>query len=239
MDFSSTTITNFDSFRALVRDLPLDERYFFRGEDRDYYDLVPKVGRFISTRSRSYFDETKIFQRFKEYAHAYLDRIPANDWEWLALAQHHGLPTRLLDWTTNPLVALYFAVTEINLQKAQIDKPDYKVGSAFYILNYKHGHIYSGEDMNPFELDKVWLFFPPHISRRISSQGGLFTIQPNLRKPLNEQIEPDHIQKYRILPDTRDDIRRELRLYGVHSASMFPDLNGISAYLQTLLSERG
>ena len=50
--------------------------------------------------------------RFKQNALSFLDRPPSNEWEWLLLMQHHSLPTRLLNWTENPLVALYFVVKE-------------------------------------------------------------------------------------------------------------------------------
>ena len=77
------------------------------------FELIPKIGRRrkggqqLSTSSEKY-----VLKLFKQRTIPHLIRGPADEWEWLSLAQHHGLPTRLLDWTRNPLVALYFAVVE-------------------------------------------------------------------------------------------------------------------------------
>jgi hypothetical protein len=238
MDFSGT-IENFDQFRSVVSSVSPDERYFFRGESRAYFDLIPQVGRLVrSNVDLGYVHELSIFQRFKNQALNYMTYRPINDWEWLALAQHHGLPTRLLDWTTNPLIALYFAVQPLQLRSAQVDAPEFDGAGAMYYLTYKSGPLDITTAPHPFEYKEVGLFTPPHVSPRIRAQGGLFTIQPEPRKPLNELLSSNRIRKYKIPYTARQNLRRELRLYGVHEASVFPDLDGLAAYLKTLLAER-
>ena len=241
MNFSDT-IESFDKFRQIVHGITPDERYFFRGEPRDYFDLIPKIGRMQKPEfSTGYYDEGSILTRFKNQAVSFLTQPPRSEWEWLALAQHHGLPTRLLDWSTNPLVALFFSVgyplSENELRKVKIDNENYDGGAAFYFLTIKESFIDPTQVTNPLTHQYVGLYSPTHISPRIRAQGGVFTIQPDPRQPLNERLKKSAIRKYRIPYEARENIRKELRLFGVHHASVFPDLDGLSAYLQQILGE--
>lgn len=90
----------------------LGERYsqkqmIYRGVGDARHKLLPKVGRL---KNYSKTTENEILLLFKQYAFPYLEYDLKSDWEWLATAQHHGLPTRLLDWTNNPLVAAFLPV---------------------------------------------------------------------------------------------------------------------------------
>lgn len=103
-------ITSFEKLNQLVGNSQR-MRTIFRGVGKVSYQLVPSLGRVQSADKTSLpAVERRMVRLFREGARPYLQQQPANEWEWLALAQHHGLPTRLLDWTTNPLVAAYFAV---------------------------------------------------------------------------------------------------------------------------------
>jgi len=135
-------ITDFQKFHDLVQSYNTT-RHIFRGVKDVGYELVSKLGRpemrFLSSIPTV---EKDMFRLFKDYATPYLPYPNLSNWELLALAQHHGLPTRLLDWTRNPLVAAYFATEE------ESDRD-----SAVYVLrDMKFLEI---ENINPFEVTEV------------------------------------------------------------------------------------
>ena len=221
------TIESFEHFHELVSHWPSQTRYYFRGMSRSYYELKPSFGR--SEDRTGYYDEVRLLHEFKSQALAYLNNIPNNDLAWLALAQHHGLPTRLLDWTTNPLVALYFAVKD-NIDPAEKEK-EYKGCSAVYFLIYKTPPLINYENIDPFKMKGSAIFWPPHITPRIKAQSGILTIQENPNIPF---AYGSRLTKYIIPYDLRIKLRKVLNSYGIHDSSMFPDLDGLSNHLRKI-----
>ena len=90
-------------------DRHMQSRWVFRGQSSEAWDLKPSAGR--SERYDPLFEE-RVFRVFKKDARQYMHPPDTDDWDWLALGQHFGLPTRLLDWSMNPLVACFFALLD-------------------------------------------------------------------------------------------------------------------------------
>lgn len=253
MKFSGV-INNFDDFRAIIAKTSPGSWDFFRGESRDYHSLIPKIGRLTKNRSpvdkqeiifdlrmpADIYDESDALQEFKKLARPLVQVQPTSDWEWLALAQHHGLPTRLLDWSINPLIALYFAVaeryTEVDLKRDQLTISDYSGAAAFYVANTRYGLTDIDEKTSPFDAETCF-FSAPVVTTRIKMQSGIFSLQNNPWLPLEQQIfMKEHIRKYQIPFEARLNLAKEIQLLGINHAFVFADLDGIAKYIQEKLA---
>lgn len=207
----------------------------FRGQSDDRYQLRPSVLRFLPKNHEILQTENNLFNLFKKQALPYLDSKPESDWDWLAIAQHHGLPTRLLDWTSNPLAALWFVVSRA-ISREQFD------GRTGVVWCYKVGqdgalNEIEKDSTSPFFIEKTRVFIPPHINPRIKAQQGLFTVHPlNHGEGLNPLENHSHsrlwLTKVLIHGDYFTTLRQQLSEIGVNAASLFPDLDGLSSHLQ-------
>jgi len=185
---------------------------WYRGQGNRDWPLLPKAGRpeFIDT------DDLRRFDYWKHRAVSYMPHLPASDWECLALAQHHGLATRLLDWTYNPLVAVYFACCDRTI------KSD---GCVFI-----HGPWGKVNPSDP--LHSAWFgagFVPKAISSRMLGQQSVFTVQT----PPDRAIDTVASQcKLLIIPaELKPQMLEHLNGYGINYVTLFPDLDGLSHHV--------
>ncbi|MGQ0556953.1 MAG: FRG domain-containing protein [Nitrospiraceae bacterium] len=207
----------------------LKARYLFRGHADLNWELEPSIDRsdFSGLRGKLKREdhERLVFREFKRLALPHLRSRPTDDWESLALARHHGAPTRLLDWTENPLAALFFAVEPVQ-------KIDGAVWCYTYIETNEPVDVTCNPD--PLSVTRIVLFRPPHVHPRIWTQSGMFTVHPPHFKSLKDpwgKIPPTRI---RIPMAVRAKLRLELQRVGVHRASLFPDLDGVGQHVYEL-----
>jgi hypothetical protein len=166
--------------------------------------------------------ERRVLSQFKLRAIPYLKVVPKNDWEWLVLAQHHGLPTRLLDWTTNPLVALFFAVTD-----------SYGDHDAV-VFAYQHNAppVDFEQHTDPMNITRIELYEPPHISERVVMHHSVFTAEPiKFDKDHQEGREIDY---WRVSSKAIPIVKRELEKIGVSDRTLFPGLDSICKELKAI-----
>lgn len=173
--------------------------------------------------------EKNLFNHFKHFGSPELVNLGVNlsdDWEVLAIARHYGLDTRFIDFTRNPLVALFFAVND-----------DLQEDGYFYCLvetqNNKfplltHNMKSADKFSSPFELEEKWVIYQPStISERIRAQNGYFVVQSDPKI----EFQDNNLNTFIIDKEEKTDILNQLDIMGINEMTLFPGLGGVSSHL--------
>ncbi len=208
---------------------------FFRGHSESSWQLLPSLARLDFDKLDAVYGEWKdveisIIGEFQRLATPYITREPENNLEWIIHAQHYGVPTRILDWTTNPLKALFFSVSDPN-------KDDFD--GTVYMMTPGETSI-SSRFVNERENTFV-SFFPLHVNDRIIAQESCFTLFPlpdgrskfvEIKEPTSPLKEVLSLKKIIISRNSKKTIRKKLIQYGVSYRMIFPGLEGIAKSLR-------
>lgn len=229
--------------------------YVFRGLSDESYELSTRLMRLGGNYANL---EKHLLRNFRKYA---LSDVPKEDsfWKWLAIAQHHGLPTRLLDWTFSPLVAAHFATCDLER---------YDVDGAIWCVNFietnkllpkKLQHLLdidgalnltiemldkavsSLTEFDSLALESFVVFLdPPSLDERIVHQYALFSMMSSSRSLLNDwlKLRPRLFRKIIIPARLKWEIRDKLDKANITERTLFPGLDGLAGWLARYYTPR-
>ena len=222
--------------------------FAFRGTDDARHDLRSGLSR-LGAQARDL--EPHILRNFRRYAHR--ESAPTDAfWSWLAIAQHHGVPTRLLDWTYSPYVAMHFATESVDrfhrdgviwsidyvrtndlLPKALRSILEDERAEAFTVeMLVKAADSLRAFDelaQNPF----LVFFEPPSLDERIVNQFALFSLLSSPTLPLDEWLarHPETVRRLVIPASLKWEIRDKLDQANITERVLFPGLDGLGRWL--------
>jgi FRG domain-containing protein len=222
--------------------------FAFRGEADAASDLRTSLERL----GGSYADvESHLLRNFRKYARR--EAVPEDsEWAWLALAKHHGLPTRLLDWTYSPYVALHFvtaradaydrdgAVWCVDFVRARAEVPR----RLARLLEHEGANTFTTEtlaraaptlrDLDAVGGEPFVLFLePPSLDDRIVNQAALFSLMPDPHARLDRLLgdRPDLARRVLVPAELKWEVRDKLDQANVTERVLFPGLDGLCRWL--------
>jgi len=222
-------IKTFKEYLDIIDNLS-DENHeilLFRGQSDDS-SLLPSISR-KDSKVDTTETEKKMLLELKRRTQLTINIKFNNDWEWLVYAQHFGMKTRLLDWSSNPLTALWFACS--NEYMMNID-------SYVYIFSADSSFLIDTKiKESPFGNSKTRILRPALNNERIIAQGGWFTAHKFSNKAkcfvkLETNLElKNKIIQIKIPFSIKKDILKRLSVFGINSQSLFPDISGVCNHL--------
>jgi len=234
--------------------------YAFRGLSNKDFNLKTSLIRLGGNYERV---EQHLLRNFRKYASRNLVEYDSI-WHWLALAQHHGLPTRLLDWTFSPYVALHFATANwdyydkegiiwaVNYNKYHDLLPEDSIisknlkeeGASLFTVEILAKSIKNLKEFENLKKDPFIIFFePPSIDDRIVNQSALFSISSTSNLILDDffndfPIAEDAVLKFIIPANLKWEIRDKLDQSNITERVLFPGLDGLSQWLKRYYSPK-
>lgn len=223
--------------------------HLFRGVSQARFDTRTSLAKL----GGQYWDlEFHVLRAFRKYATR--QQVPFDDdWNWMALGQHHGLPTRLLDWTYSPYIAMHFATAELSHydDDGAILVTDYHAAAETLparlrsILLDAGSHVFTAEMLRKYAPslrefakengdDVFMLFFePPSLDERMTNQFAVFSMMSNTRASLDGWLRdaPTISRKLVIKSGLKWEIRDKLDQANITERVLFPGLDGLSRWL--------
>ncbi|WP_178119590.1 FRG domain-containing protein [Pseudomonas sp. SCB32] len=229
---------------------------WFRGANDSTHHLTPGLYRHKKSKTVEALSklEVELISRFKQRSVPFTDRTFPSEWETLFYMQHYRLPTRLLDWTENPFIAFYFAISN-SAYSYQNDQPVFSKDATVWVLDpvtwNRHALAHQTYDREILQsIDEEMKGYAPttsiskmnnqpvalygtHNSPRIVAQRGVFTIFGQNTKGMDEtfsteKFPADSLVKLIIPKESIPLLRKSLFSYGFTESVVYPDLDGLA-----------
>ncbi len=238
--YSEEVVRDLQQFVSLVRDekkssekLGNKTDFLFRGQRTDE-SLQPRLAR-LRLRGEIEKIETLIVKEFKRTSVAHSSYKMDDEWDILSLAQHFGLPTRLLDWTYSALIGMWFAVSKPPKRKEGTS--EIRNGVLWILKPTMEDYREDTDAIGPFSNKKTRLYRPRLVTPRISAQAAVFTVHQIGRRggplPLeNNDLFSRKLLKIVIPHGAFSSIRKQLHILGVNTSTIYPDLEGLSRHIE-------
>lgn len=228
---SAKTASNFEEFISWCEEISSNRHvHIFRGQANVDWPLLAKADR------KNYrLDANHRFKVWERRASMWLDPS-LNNLQKLCIAQHNGLATKLLDWSFNPLVALYFSVSDDFLMENGKSVSDFEKVSVVYAIDLSESRIREKEVVEcRNEGGDIYVVRGSGPNNRLANQSGIFIVDPSQCleiKASNVDVSKIKISAIRI--KNQKNIEASLYRYGIHHMSVYPDLYGLSQHLDRI-----
>jgi hypothetical protein len=205
----------------------------FRGQQDDTWQLISTLGRYLNSYVKEQyweFQEGRSSRVFQRKAHLFLSHIPPiqDTFQWLALMQHHGAPTRLLDFTWSPYVAAFFALEHATKQAAVWGINPRRIENVTERLS---------EFLKSTTDKTIGIGEPFILNNRLIAQSGTFVVTKQVGKSIEEIVtkndySEDTLVKFELPADMIRPLgMRSLYMMNLTNATLFPDVDGLARSL--------